>query len=64
MSGPRYPAILPENLSPEQRVFCDEMKEKMKNGLGSTLVSISFEHPLTGAERVVVSKYKEIMVSY
>ncbi|RDW85360.1 hypothetical protein BP5796_03685 [Coleophoma crateriformis] len=36
MSGPRYPAIPPEKLTPEQQVFHDEMKEKIRNGMGST----------------------------
>jgi len=43
MSGQRYPAILPANLSPEQRVFYDEMNEKIKNGFGSTSVAILCE---------------------
>jgi 4-carboxymuconolactone decarboxylase len=36
MSGPRYPAIPPEQLTPEQRVFHDEMETKIKNGMGKT----------------------------
>jgi len=36
MSGPRYPSIPPEKLTASQRVFYDEMKEKMRNGLGLT----------------------------
>lgn len=40
MSGPRYPAIPPEKLTPEQRVFHDEMEEKIRNGMGSTYVPL------------------------
>lgn len=36
MSGPRYPAIPPEKLTSEQKVFHDAMAEKIKNGMGST----------------------------
>ena len=40
MSGPRYPAVLPENLSLAQKVFYNEMGEKIKGGLGSTSVLV------------------------
>ncbi|CZR68665.1 uncharacterized protein PAC_18564 [Phialocephala subalpina] len=36
MSGPRYPAIPPEKLTPEQRVFHNDMTEKIRNGFGSS----------------------------
>ncbi|KAL1847978.1 hypothetical protein VTK73DRAFT_10223 [Phialemonium thermophilum] len=38
MSGPRYPAIPPEELTPAQRIFYDEMQEKIRSGLGSSFV--------------------------
>lgn len=40
MSGPRYPAIQQEKLTPEQRIFYDEMMDKIRNnGLGAALAS-------------------------
>jgi hypothetical protein len=50
MSGSRYPATLPKNLSPKQRVFYDEMTENINNGLGSTLVSFPGWRQVTTAE--------------
>ncbi|KAH8652256.1 hypothetical protein BX600DRAFT_527440 [Xylariales sp. PMI_506] len=48
MSGPRYPGIPPEQLTPEQRVFHDDMMEKISNGFGSSFNLIGKDGELLG----------------
>jgi hypothetical protein len=62
MSGPRYPAIPPEQLTAEQRVFHDEMEMKIRNGMGKTYVDRLLESArldrlgLTGESQGFVTK--------
>ncbi|KAK6364444.1 hypothetical protein LTS17_012209 [Exophiala oligosperma] len=48
MSGPRYPAIPPQQLTQEQQVFYDEMMGKIRDGMGSTLTLIGNNGELLG----------------